>query len=77
MGALDGQQGIPDAAFVAVRSIFRRGCAGWRRLAGCVLLGKRKKIPGAALSGGIAALGRGFCAEVGHFPSARIAAAGG
>ena len=36
-----------------------------------------KKIPDAVFSGGIAALGRGFCAEVGHFPSAVIAAWGG
>ena len=42
---------------------------GWVRF-----VRKTKKIPGAAFSGGIAALGRGFCAEVGHFPSAVIAA---
>ena len=38
---------------------------------------KTKKIPDAVLSGDIATLGRGFCAEVGHFPSAGIAAFGG
>jgi len=36
-----------------------------------------KEIPDAVFSGDIAALGRGFCAEVGHFPSAGIAAPGG
>ena len=36
-----------------------------------------KKIPDAVFSGDIAALGRGFCAEVGHFSGAVIAAAGG
>ena len=36
-----------------------------------------EKIPDAVFSGGIAALGRGFCAEVSHSPSAVIAALGG
>ena len=36
-----------------------------------------KKKPDAAFFGDIAALGRGFCAEVGHFPSTGIAAKGG
>ena len=36
-----------------------------------------EKIPDAVSPGRIAALGRGFCAEAGHFPSAGIAAPGG
>jgi hypothetical protein len=38
---------------------------------------QRKKIPDAAFSSGIAALGRGCCAEVSHFPKIGIAAFGG
>ena len=76
--------GIPGRPIGDTRRAFRSRRADFpARLCGLAavcrvrFVRQTKKIPDAVFSGDIAALGRGFCAEVGHFPSAVIAAFGG